>query len=64
MLTTSFLASDFFVRREFRKWWGSFCKQASLDAEPVAGKLVDGCSVKGAVVGDGLSGNVLACFRT
>jgi hypothetical protein len=31
---------------------------------PVAGKLVDGCSVKGAVVGDGLSGNVLACFRT
>jgi len=31
---------------------------------PVAGKLVDGCSVKGAEVGDGLSGNVLVCFRT
>ena len=31
---------------------------------PVAGKLVDGCSVKGAEVGEGLSGNVLVCFRT
>jgi len=30
----------------------------------VAGKLVDGCSVAGAVAGDGLSGNVLVCFRT
>ena len=31
---------------------------------PVAGKLVDVCSVKGAVAGDGLSANVLVCFRT
>jgi hypothetical protein len=31
---------------------------------PVAGKIVDACSVTGAVVGDGLSGNVLVCFRT
>jgi len=30
----------------------------------VAGKLVDGCSVAGAVAGDGLSGNMLVCFRT
>jgi hypothetical protein len=30
----------------------------------VAGKLVDGCSVEEAVAGDGLSGNVLLCFRT
>jgi hypothetical protein len=31
----------------------------------VAGKLLDCCSVvAGAVAGDGLSGNVLVCFRT
>jgi hypothetical protein len=31
---------------------------------PVRSELVDGCSDTGAVVGDGLSGNVLVCFRT